>query len=197
MFLSRRHIALLAILAGSLTGVQAHAQTAAPAAKKSTAQAATLKVSTLKGKFAFTLPAGYTANPLPAGNAQNGTAGASGVMYLNEAQRRVVIATEVPANGAAAPSDDDREFLDGAVAGFLKQQAESVPDFKQIAEKRLKHKGLGIRQIESTATLGGGKTLCTTFIAGSGETLSLVQVISRADDPSGHEAMVRSIAATR
>jgi hypothetical protein len=89
--------------------------------------------------------------------------------------------------------DNDAGFLDGAVTGFLNQQVASLPDFKKLSEKKLTLKGLGVRQIDSTATMGGGKTLNTTFLAGSGSHMSVVQVIFRADDQAGHDKLIKQI----
>ena len=48
-------------------------------------------VSTLDGKFTFTLPKGYVADALPAGAQAQGTAGANGTMYINQASKSVVV----------------------------------------------------------------------------------------------------------
>lgn len=50
-----------------------------------------------------------------------------------------------------------------------------------------------MRQVDSTATQGGGQTLNTTLLAASGKRMALVQVISRANDKSGHDALVKTI----
>ncbi|MCY1456904.1 hypothetical protein D9M71_741540 [compost metagenome] len=50
-----------------------------------------------------------------------------------------------------------------------------------------------MRQIDSLSSMGGGKTVNTTFLAGSGKTMAVVQVVSRADDEAGHGALVKQI----
>lgn len=182
-----------AILLGVMLAVSVTAPvSAAQATSKSAAKA--IKVSTLGGKFGFSLPDGYKAEELPAGNNENGTAGAKGTMYMHQQQRRVVIVTQMPVPNGETAKDNDEVFLAGAVAGFEQQQSAALPDYKKLDEKRLPLKKLGVRQIDSSATMGGGRTLVTTFVAASGKQMALIQVISRADDEKGHAAMVKRIA---
>jgi len=164
------------------------------AASKPTSKTAPVqKVSMLGGKFSFTLPKGFIANPLPAGDEAKGTAGATGTMYTNATTRTVVIAAENTIPKGQQAKDNDAQFLDDAVSGFLSQQAAELPDFSKQSEKSMSVKGLGLRQIDSTATMGGGKTLNSTLLAGSGSRMTVIQVISRIDDKSGHEALVKQI----
>ncbi|PYY84933.1 hypothetical protein DNK59_16995 [Pseudomonas sp. TKO26] len=164
------------------------------AAGKSTAKQATgEKVSMLGGKLTFTLPKGFTASALPAGSEADGTAGASGTLYSNATTRTVVIAAQNSIPNAAQVKDNDSVFLDAAVSGFLSQQAAALPDFSKQSEKSMTLKGLGVRQIDSTATQGGGQTLNSTLIAGSGSRMAVVQVISRAADKAGHAALMKHI----
>ncbi|PVZ16322.1 MULTISPECIES: hypothetical protein [unclassified Pseudomonas] len=190
-----RLLTLAASLALGLAGLgNAHAAPATQAAAKpaaATNQAQT--VSALNGKFSFTLPAGFAATALPAGTEQSGTAGAKGTMYMNQAQRRVVMVTEVPIPNGATTGDNDDEFLSGASEGFIKQQSQALPDFKKTGQKRLALGSLGIEQVDSTASMGGGPTRSSTFLAGSGPTMALVQVISKANDEAGHQALVKAI----
>jgi len=176
-------------LLGSLPAIAASKQHSKPAATQSSAQA----VSTLGGKFKFALPSGYIANPMQAGDKKTDMAGSIGTLYSNEAQKRVIIEVESALKDGIKTNDNDDTFLDGAVTGFVHQQEAALPDFKQVGESRLTIKGLGIRQVDSNATMGGGNTLSTTFIAGSGDRLSVVQVISRASDQAGHAAAVKQI----
>lgn len=181
-----------AILLGVMLAVSATTPvSAAQATSKSATKA--IKVSALGGKFGFSLPDGYKAEELPAGNNENGTAGAKGTMYMHQQQRRVVIVTQMPVPNGETAKDNDEVFLAGAVAGFEQQQGAALPDYKKLDEKRLTLKKLGVRQIDSSATMGGGRTLATTFVAASGKQMALVQVISRADDEKGHAAMVKRI----
>ncbi|KAA0947691.1 MULTISPECIES: hypothetical protein [unclassified Pseudomonas] len=150
-------------------------------------------ISTLDGKFTFSLPKAYTADALPAGDEAHGTAGASGTMYTNQVGKSVVIVAETLRNDGITIKDNDPQFLDGAVTGFVKEQSATLPDFKKLGEKKLVLKGLGMRQVDSTATMGGGKTLTSTFFAGSGNHLLVIQAISRADDAKGHGVLVKQI----
>ncbi|WP_213876732.1 hypothetical protein [Pseudomonas sp. dw_358] len=149
------------------------------------------KVSTLNGKFSFTLPKSYTAEAMAPGDVQSGTAGSSGTMYSSEKSKRVVIATQVPV--PAGVSVGDKDFLDKATADYVADQTKAAPDFKQTASQKLTLKKLPTSRVDSTATMGGGPTLVTSFIAGSGKTLSVVQIISRADDKAGHAAMIKRV----
>ncbi|USW94389.1 hypothetical protein NHF39_24385 [Pseudomonas proteolytica] len=150
-------------------------------------------VSTLDGKFTFTLPKGYVADALPAGVQAQGTAGANGTMYINQATKSVVVVAQTLRNDGIDLKDDEPLFLDGAAEGFLKEIGTSLPDYKKLAQKTLQVKGVGLRQIDGTASMGGGKTLNSTFLAGSGNRSLVIQAISRADDVKGHELLVRQI----
>ncbi len=55
----------------------------------------------------------------------------------------------------------------------------------------------GVRQIDSHATQGGGKTLSTTLLAGSGNRTLVVQVISREDALAKHRELVKWITAVK
>lgn len=163
------------------------------AAQPSPSSNAAQKVSMLSGKFAFNLPKGFSATPLPAGNEANGTAGASGTLYSNTESKTVVIAAENTIPNGQLVKDNDAVFLDAAVSGFLSQQIAALPDFSKQSEKSLTIKGLGLRQIDSTATMGGGKTLNSTLLAGSGSRIAVIQVISRANDKAGHDSLMKQI----
>lgn len=163
------------------------------ASKPAAQKAATQTLSTLGGKFTVNLPKDYVGDALPTGSEADGTAGTSGTMYANQATKSVVIVAETARNDGVIIKDNDPQFLDGAVAGFVKDQSAALPDFKKLAEKKLTIKGLGLRQVDSTATMGGGKTLNSTFLAGSGNHLLVIQAISRADDVKGHEVLVKQI----
>jgi len=181
-----------ALLALALT-VGLSASQVFAASKPAAQKAATQTLSTLGGKFTFNLPKDYVGDALPTGNEADGTAGTSGTMYANQATKSVVIVAETARNDGVIIKDNDPQFLDGAVAGFVKDQSAALPDFKKQAEKKLTVKGLGLRQVDSTATMGGGKTLNSTFLAGSGDHLLVIQAISRADDVKGHEVLVKQI----
>ncbi|WP_025130673.1 hypothetical protein [Pseudomonas sp. PH1b] len=166
---------------------------AVAASQPTTKQGSGEKVSLLGGKLAFTLPKGFSASPLAQGSETNGTEGASGTLYANATTRSVVIAAQNTIPNGAQVKDNDAAFLDEAVSGFLSQQAAALPDFSKQSEKSMTLKGLGVRQIDSTATQGGGQTLNSTLIAGSGTRMAVIQVISRAADPAGHAALMKQI----
>ncbi|MGC6372041.1 hypothetical protein [Pseudomonas sp. K2I15] len=180
--------ALLALALAAGFGASQVLAASKPAAQKT----ATQTISTLDGKFSFNLPKSYQADPLPAGDAEHGTAGASGTMYSDQATKSVIFVVEKP-SVAGLIKDNDPQFLDGAVADFVKEQSAALPDFKKGAEKKLTVKGLALRQVDSTATMGGGKTLSSTFLTGSGSHQLVVQAISRADDQAGHALLVKQI----
>jgi hypothetical protein len=179
--LSKKAVVLLLAVAASLGALNAQAaKEAAPAQN----------VSMLGGKFKFNLPKGFVANPLPAD-----ATGASGTMYTNATTKTVVIAAENTIPGGVNAKDNDAEFLDTTASDFATQQAKALPDFTKLSEKSLTQKGtgLGLREIDSIATQGGGKTLDTTLMAASGTRMALVKVISRLSDNAGHEALVKQI----
>ncbi|MEZ1314535.1 hypothetical protein QIW53_00800 [Pseudomonas fluorescens] len=180
--LSKKAVVLLLAMA-SLGAMDAQAAKAA-------AKDAPQSVSMLGNKFKFTLPKGFVANPLPPD-----ATGATGTMYTNETTKTVVIAAENTIPGGVNAKDNDGEFLDATAADFTTQQAKALPDFTPLSEKSITQKGtgLGLRQIDSTATQGGGKTLDTTLMAASGTRMALIQVISRLSDNAGHEALVKQI----
>lgn len=188
--LSKKAIVLLLTAAASLGALNAQAAKATSSDK-----APTQKVSMLGGKFTFTLPKGFIANPLPAGDAATGTAGATGTMYTNQTSKTVVIAAENTIPGGVNVKDNDGEFLDSTVSAFATEQRNALPDFNKLSEKSLTQKGtgLGLRQIDSTATQGGGMTLDTSLMAASGTRMAIIQVISRPNDKTGHETLVNQI----
>lgn len=187
-FFSKRSLAMTLAVIG-LLGLSNLYAASKPAAK----QAPAVNVAALGGKFSFSLPAGFDASPLSADEQNSEGADAVGTLYANAQEKRVVMVVEKPLPEATRPGDNDDAFLDGAVTGFIDRQSAGLPDFRQTGELRLNRNGLGVRQVDSTATLGGGKTLNSTFIAGSGDRMAVIQVISRSDDASGHAALVKRI----
>lgn len=180
--LSKKAVVLLLTAVASLGAL--HAQAASKEA------APTQTVSLLAGKFKFTLPKGFVANPLP-----SSPTGATGTLYTNETTKTVVIAAENTIPGGVNAKDNDGPFLDATASDFASEQAKALADFTKLSEKSLTQKGtgLGLRQIDSTATQGGGKTLDTTLMAASGTRMALVQVLSRLSDNAGHDALVKQI----
>lgn len=171
------------------------AQQGSKAATAPSAASAATSISLLAGKLRFSLPSGYESAALPPGDASNGTAGAEGTLYMNEAQKRIVVVTEMPLQSALDASKAENDaFLASASQGFISRQAQGLPDFHQTGEKRVSLNGLAAQQIDATATIGGGKTLTTYFMAGAGPRMAIVQVISRETDRAGHDAVLQRIA---
>ena len=181
--LSNKALVLLLAVATGLGALNAQA------AKAVSSDAPAQKVSMLGGKFAFNLPKGFSASPLPAS-----PDGASGTLYSNATTKTVVIAAENNLPKGVSVKDNDGEFLDGTVADFDTAQQKSLPDYNKLSEKSLtRTTGLGLRQVDGTATQGGGMTLTTTLMAASGTRMAVVQVISRPGDMAAHETLIKQI----
>lgn len=192
MSLLSKHAAALFLTAiAGLVMVPAHS-----AQPKTDGDLPARKISMLGGKFTFTLPKGFTVTPLPAGEAALGTGGASGTMYSNATRKTVVITAENTIIDGADVKDDDSAFLDTTMADYAAQRTKALPDARILSEKSLtlKSTGLGLRQLDTRATQGGGPTLDTTLLGASGTRMAVVQIISRASDKEGHEALVKQIA---
>ncbi len=143
--LSKQAAALLLGAIASLVVVSAQAAPAKPAG-----DAPAQKVSMLGGKFTFTLPKGFTATPLPAGEVAQGTAGATGTMYSNATSRTVVIAAENTIVNGTNVKDDDGAFLDTTMADFAAQRIKALPDAKILSEKSLTQKAPAWACVSST-----------------------------------------------
>ncbi|RMQ47107.1 hypothetical protein ALQ04_00092 [Pseudomonas cichorii] len=173
----------------SLLSVQAATK---PAAEKQAA--ASQKASLLGGKLAFTLPAGYVKGEMPEIDAKAIAQGVTGALYTHQAQQRVVIVTETPIPMEVQASDNDSLVLDGLVAGTLAQQRSGYTDVKELGEKTIvKKNGLGIRQVDISATMSGAKVLSTTIFAASGTRAAILNVISSAKHPAEHAQMVKTV----
>ena len=176
----------LVLLLAAVTGIGA---LNAQAAKAASSDAPTQKVSMLGGKFTFNLPKGFITTALP-----DSPTGASGTMYSNEATKTVVIAAENNLPEGVSVKDNDGKFLDDTLADFDTAQRKSLPDYNKLSEKSMTLKtGLGLRQVDGTATQGGGLTLNTTLMAASGTRMAVVQVISRPRDMAAHETLVKQL----
>lgn len=149
-------------------------------------------ISTLGGKFSFKLPKSYQASPLPAQAGKHGVS-STATMYADPQTKSVVIVTETVGSDRIDIQDNDPEFLDSTADTYLKLQDSELPDFKLQNVSKLTLQNIGMRQIDGTATQGGGKTLGSTFLAGSGKQVLVIQTISRADDPAGHALLVKQI----
>ncbi len=181
--LSKKALVLLLAAATGLGALNAQA------AKATSSAAPAHKVSMLGSKFTFNLPKGFIANPLPAS-----PDGASGTLYSNETTKTVVIAAENTLPNGVSVKDNDGGFLDGTAARF-RSGATQIPARLQQAQREsaTRTTGLGLRQIDGTATQGGGMTLTTTLMAASGTRMAVIQVISRPGDMAAHETLIKQI----
>ncbi|MCU0121016.1 hypothetical protein N8H74_22360 [Pseudomonas sp. B2M1-30] len=181
--LSKKAVVLLLAAVAGFGAINAQAA-------KAKEKAVAASVSMLGGKFIFTLPKGFIGDPIPPG-----PTGANGNMYTNQTTKTVVIAAENDLPGQPNLKDNDSAFLDDTVDSFVKEQRKGLSDFNKLSEKSLtlKKSGLGVRQVDSTVTQGGGLTLTTTLMAGSGNRMAIVQIISRPTDTKGHDELVNRI----
>ncbi len=177
---------LLTSLALMLCALGVQAQEAVPAAPPQA-------VSLLQGKLKFDLPAGFTASDLPPGRPEDGTAGASGRLFINTDARQVVVVSEAPTPGGVAATDDDKVFLSGAAQGYVSQQKQASADYQPLGEDTLRAGALGLRRIDAKGSFAGTPTLNTSLLAGSGPRLAVVQIVSREDDPQGHAGLVQRV----
>ena len=99
------------------------------------AKPTTQTISTLGGKFTFKLPKAYSADTLPSGTAQDGTADTQGTLYANSTTKSVVIVAETVRNDGATIQDNDPQFLDGAVADFVRTRALPCPTSRNWARR--------------------------------------------------------------
>lgn len=192
MFTVHHSCALIALLLGMTTLLPMTAQ--AESRSKPAKGEARQQVSLLGGKLAFTLPASYKKGEMPEIDAKAIAEGVSGAMYTDEANRRVLIVTETPNPVTSEASANDSQVLDELSSAALSQQSNSFHDFQKQGEQRvLKKNGLGVRQLDAYATLGGGKVLTSTLVAASGKRSAVLTVISSAKDPKGHAATLKTV----
>ncbi|QEI07809.1 hypothetical protein FXN63_19695 [Pigmentiphaga aceris] len=188
-----RSTTLALAIAGSLIQASAFAQAARTPAAPATAPAKGEKVSLLAGKLSFSLPSGFVGNKLPPGSATDGAAGATGTIYVNQALQQVVLNTEAPVPGGTRVQDNDAKFLDGATTSFVEQQRAALPDYQRLGEKSMTIKGVGLRQLDAIGTFGGTPTRSTMLVAGSGNTMALIRIMSKADDAASHNVLVSTV----
>ncbi|WP_341962963.1 polyribonucleotide nucleotidyltransferase [Pseudomonas sp. RC10] len=155
------------------------------------------KVSMLGGKFVFYLPKDYVKGPMEEIDDKAKAAGVTGSLYMNKPAKRVVIITETPLpDGKTVPSNDT-ETLDDIIAETLVQQQSSYKDFSKLGEKKVVRKGLGLRQLDISGSVDGGKVLSTTVAAASGNRTAMVNVISLAKDAKAHGALVKGVTGSK
>ncbi|WNW13775.1 polyribonucleotide nucleotidyltransferase [Pseudomonas sp. DTU_2021_1001937_2_SI_NGA_ILE_001] len=151
-------------------------------------------VSLLSGKLKFSLPTGYVKGEMPEIDAKAKAEGVSGAMYSLQAEQRVLIVTQTPNPTGVEAADNDTQVLDELSAAALSQQGNSYQQFQKTGERRvLKKNGLGIRQFDAEATLGGAKVLTTTLVAASGNRSAVLNLISSARDPAGHAKLLARV----
>lgn len=192
----------------SITGAHAATDTKHPAKSSKTAHSSKSskaahakptgqKVSMLGGKFVFTLPKDYVKGPMEEIDDKAKAAGVTGSLYMNKPAKRVVIITETPLpDGKKVPSNDT-ETLDNIIAETLVQQQSSYKDFNKLGEKKIVRKGLGLRQLDVSGSVDGGKVLSTTITAASGTRTAMVNVISLAKDAKAHAAVVKGVTGSK
>jgi len=151
------------------------------------------KVSMLGGKLVFFLPKDYVKGPMEEIDDKARAAGVTGSLYMNTPAKRVVIITETPLPDGKTASSNDTEVLDNIIAETLVQQQSSYKDFTKLGEKKLVRKGLGLRQLDISGSVDGGKVLSTTITAASGTRTAMVNVISLAKDAKAHGVVVKAV----
>jgi hypothetical protein len=176
----------------------AHSSKSSKASKKTApAKPTGQKVSMLGGKFVFYLPKDYVKGPMEEIDDKAKAAGVTGSLYMNKPAKRVVIITETPLpDGKTVPSNDT-ETLDDITAETLVQQQSSYKDFSKLGEKKIVRKGLGLRQLDISGSVDGGKVLSTTVAAASGNRTAMVNVISLAKDAKAHGALVKGVTGSK
>jgi hypothetical protein len=182
-------------LSGSVMTLEAQAQTQPQTKPQPSKQAAaTEKVSLLGGKLAFSLPAGYVKDEMPEIDAKATAQGVTGSLYTHQADKRVLIITEMPIPMGIEAKDNDAEVLDGLLVGQQAHQSGSYKDFKKLGEKKIvKKNGLGVGQLDTSVTMSDAKVLSTTIVAASGRRSAILNVVSRAANPKEHAAMVKTV----
>lgn len=183
-------VACIALL-GGMMAVEAQADTKSKSTKQVAAQE---KVSLLGGKLAFTLPAGFVKGEMPEIDANAVAQGVTGALYTNQAEKRVLIITEMPIPMGIEAEDNDAEVLDGLLVGQQAHQSGSYKDFKKLSEKKLvKKNGLGVGRLDTSVTMSGAPVLSTTVVAASGKRSAILNVVSRAANAKEHTAMVKTV----
>lgn len=174
-------------------GLFAEDALAASKAKHPPAKVATQRVSMLGGKLVFALPKDYVKSPMPEIDDKARAAGVTGSLYLNKPAHRVVIVTETPLPSGAKVSANDKKTLDTIIADALAQQKSSYQNFKKLGEKKLVRKGLGLRQLDISGDVDGGRVISTTITAASGTRTAMVNVISLERDAKDHGVLVKAV----
>ncbi|WP_341520951.1 polyribonucleotide nucleotidyltransferase [Pseudomonas sp. G.S.17] len=192
-FFSCKTVLFIAAITLGLSSASLYAATKHHAAQKTQKAPTGQKVSMLGGKFVFRLPKEYVKSPMPEIDAKAKAAGVTGSLYMNKAAKRVVIVTETPLESGEKVSSNDGPTLDGVIAATREQQKASYKDFKELGEKKMVRRGLGVRQLDIAGSVEGGKVLSTTVAAASGKRMAMVNVISLQKDAKVHGELLKAI----
>ncbi len=192
-FFSCKTVLFIAAITFGLSSASLYAATKHHAAQKAQKAPTGQKVSMLGGKFVFRLPKEYVKSPMPEIDAKAKAAGVTGSLYMNKAAKRVVIVTETPLESGEKVSSNDGPTLDGVIAATREQQKASYKDFKELGEKKMVRRGLGMRQLDIAGSVEGGKVLSTTVTAASGKRMAMVNVISLQKDAKVHGELLKAI----
>jgi len=192
-FFSCKTVLFIAAITLGLSSASLYAATKHHAAQKTQKTPTGQKVSMLGGKFVFRLPKEYVKSPMPEIDAKAKAAGVTGSLYMNKAAKRVVIVTETPLESGEKVSSNDAPTLDGVIAATREQQKASYKDFKELGEKKMVRRGLGVRQLDIAGSVEGGKVLSTTVTAASGKRMAMVNVISLQKDAKVHGELLKAI----
>lgn len=150
----------------------------------------------LEGKWVFRLPKEYVKSPMPEIDDKAKAAGVTGSLYMNKAAKRVVIVTETPLESGETVSSNDDATLSGVITSTIEQQKASYQNFKQLGDvKKIVRRGLGLRQLDISGSVDGGKVLSTTVTAASGKRMAMVNVISTEKDAKAHGELLKGITA--
>lgn len=163
------------------------------AASKQQASPSLQKVSLLGGRLVFRLPREYVKSLMPEIDDKARAAGVTGSLYMNKAAKRVVIITETPLEGGQKVSSNDKATLDGIIAATIEQQKASYQNFKKLGEKKMVRRGLGVRQLDISGSVDGGKVLSSTVTAAAGKRTAMVNVISLEKDAKAHGELLKAI----
>ncbi|MBB4129382.1 hypothetical protein [Xanthomonas sp. 3075] len=183
-------LALALIIAGSQLCARASVQTVADSPGTSTRQE---HASLLDGKIRFDLPPDFVGTALPPDPPENGAAGVTGTAYTNARQQMVLASEEASMPDGVRVQDNDARFLDGVMASFIEQQQASWQHYQRAGEKSITIKGLGLRQVDAIASFSDIPMRVTMLLAGSGRTLALIRITSKADDVDSHNMLVSNV----
>ncbi|HEX8592338.1 MAG TPA: polyribonucleotide nucleotidyltransferase [Pseudomonas sp.] len=192
-FFSCKTALFAAVISLGLSSASLYASTKHHAVQKAQKAPSGQKVSMLGGKFVFRLPKDYVKSPMPEIDAKARAAGVTGSLYMNKAAKRVVIVTETPLASGQTVSSNDGPTLDGLIAATREQQQASYKDYKELGEKKKVRRGLGVRQLDISGSVDGGKVLSTTVTAASGKRMAMVNVISLQKDAKVHDELLKAI----